>query len=456
MRKRYLIAGLTALLLGAWFFLPLILPELPLTKRPREYTLAAPPSAPPVSHVTLPVELPLAALEARLTREVDASFADRDSDFQAQRSGPLRLSAQGRVVQMSLPLSFRSRSGLDTKGSLIVHTRLSANIGADWQPQVSVRSTFDWTRKPKVKVLFFKMRVSSVVGRSIEKKLAELDADLAKRVSDALRLKPRAEHWWQGLHKPDLLAEAPPIWLTVEPQTFYFDPLRGDGRNLKIAVGIRAVLKTSVLTEPVPPPVKPVPRLERATAKDEGFVLHLPVVADYAGLRTRLRQELVGRKIELRRGAITPTDFTLYTSGRNLVIGVDFRGDAPGFWFDTRGTVYFIGEPHFNTDTRVLSIENFHFTRRLSNPLLSTASWVLQDSLREELRARLRWDLNERLRDGARELTAKLNQPMGSDLQLTGAVEDINLSGIRCRAQGILIGLETRGHLKVTLKAPTG
>ncbi|HXG29337.1 MAG TPA: DUF4403 family protein [Nevskiales bacterium] len=453
MRRRWLAGSLGLLALALWWGAPWLLPELTLTQQPREYADAAAAEPPPVSHVSLPVELPLAELDRRLAQEIDASLARKreDSDFRAWRSGPLRLQARSRVVSLTLPLSFSSHDGPNTKGSLVVTTRITADISADWEPRVSVKSSFDWTRKPKIKLLLFRVRVSGLVGRALRKKLAEMDTDLKARIETALRLEPRAEAWWQGLYEPMQLSDDPPAWLVVHPQALYFEPLSGDGENLRLMLGVRARLATRVAAQPPAHPPERLPPLQRATREDEGFALYLPVLADYRGLEAELREELAGRRIVLDRGAITPTDFRLYTSGRRLVIGVDFNGDAPGFWFDTRGTVYFTGEPRFDPQTRMLSIEQFGFTRRLNNPLLSIATWVLQDSLRTQMQRRLTWDLGERLREGALRLSEQLNQPLGKELRLSGAVEHLNLTGIECRAEGIHIGLEARGQLKVTL-----
>lgn len=440
-------------LLGAWWVLPSLLPDTALTEQPRSFVLPTQLPTAPTSHLSLPIELPLAELERRLTREVDSSLArSTKDDFEAHRSGRLRLRADPRGLTITLPLSFRSRSGPNTKGSLVVRTRVLADIAPNWQPRVSVSSSFDWTRKPKVKVLFFDMRVSGVVGRAIAGKLADLDADLAKRIRTALQLRPRAEKWWLGLHEPDLLSDSPPVWLSVKPRSFYVQPLGGDARTLRLGVGIRADLATSIAALPESNPAQALPPLARATDSDRGFALHLPTIADYGGLTARLRENLVGRKIQLERGSITPTDFELYTSGRDLVVGVAFRGDAPGILLDTRGTVYFTGEPRFDPATKILTIENFGFTRRLSNPLLTGASWVLQDSLRREIQHSLRWELGSKLQEGAQELTARLNQPFGDHLTLAGSVHHLNLTGIECAAEGIRLGLEVRGTLKVTLR----
>jgi hypothetical protein len=456
-QRRRLVATLVlALGLLLWLLLPMLLPDMALTQRPPEYAESVSTPDTPVSHISLPVELPLRSLEKRLTEELDASLARKreDSDFQAWRNGALRVQARGSEVLLSIPLHFKSSDGPDTKGSLVVHTRIKASIAPDWQPLVRVHSTFDWVKKPKTRLLLFKVRVSGVVGRALNKKLRELDADLRRKIESSLALKPRAQDWWDKLHQPDLLSKDPPIWLSVAPQSFYFESAGGDGENLRLLLGIRAKLATSVAHEPAPGALQPLPPLQAATEADEGFTIHLPVVADYRGLTDKLREELVGREIKLDRGAITPTDFTLYTSGRNLVVGIEFRGDAPGFWMDTRGTVYFTGEPRFDPQTRILEIENFQFTRRLTNPLLHTATWVMQDSLREKMQARLRWDLSERLQQGATELTERLNKPLGDDFQLSGNVEHLNLTRIECRMEGIQIGLEVRGQLKVSLAEP--
>lgn len=450
MRLVFVVVGVLGTL---WLLLPVLLPGLALTHRPVAYVDLVEEGAYPISHISLPVEVPLSVLEQRLTRELDASLAGKreDSDFKAWRSGKLRIHSDGHGMRIDIPLSFKSSAGPDTRGSLVVSTRINADFAPDWRPRVHVRSTFDWTKKPKVKLLLFKVRVSGVVGRQIGKKLHEWDNDLKQSVISALTLRPRAETWWQGLFVPDQITDDPPIWLSTEPQYLFYEPLGGDGKNLKLTLGLRARLSTSIARQPPAMPPRPLPEMQRATSEDSGFALHLPVLADYAGLARRMNEELSGREIQLERGAITPTGFTLYTSGRSLVVGIDFRGDAPGFWMDTRGTVFFTGEPRFDPSAQILRIENFQFTRRLNNPLVSTATWVLHDSLRQKMQERLVWDLRERLSDGARKLSGQLNQPLGDDLQMTGEVTQLSLTGIHCRLEGIQIGLKVRGHLKIGL-----
>lgn len=436
-----------------WLLLPLFLPGLALTQRPLAYTDPIEEKSNPVSHLSLPIELPLSTLEQKLSEELDTSLAKKreDSDFKVWRSGKVKVLADGQGMRLDIPISFKSSAGPDTKGSLIVHTRIAAAIAPDWQPRVQVKSSFDWTRKPKIKLVLFKVRVSGVVGRQVSRKLKEWDTDLRDSIVDALSLRSRAEKWWQGLFVPNRITDEPPIWLSVAPQSLYFDPLGGDGKNLRLTLGVRAQLSTSIARQPEAVPATPLPPMDRATPADEGFSLHLPILADYVGLAEKMHEEISGRAIQLEQGSITPTGFTLYTSGRSLVVGIDFDGDAPGFWMDTRGTVYFTGEPRFDPSEQILRIENFQFTRRLNNPLVSTATWVLQDSLRQKMQEKLVWNLRERLTEGASKLSGQLNQPLGDDLVLTGEVSQLSLTDIHCREQGIQIGLQARGRLKVGL-----
>jgi hypothetical protein len=452
------LSGFGVLILALWFALPMLMPEMALTQRPREFSEISADSEWPLSRVGLEVEVPLAELERRLAQDIDASLARerKDRDFRAWRSGALRLQQKGRALLLTLPLSFKSSAGPDTKGSLVVQTAIVADIAPDWRPRVDVVSRFSWTRRPRIRLLGVKLRVSGVIGRAISDKLRDLDTDLKAKIEAALTLKPRAQDWWRDLHQPRLLNEDPPVWLSVVPDSMYFEPPGANDRMLRLMLGVRARFSTSVAANPAPTPAVPLPDLERASAAaDRGFVLILPVLADYGGLTAKLHDKLVGRRIGLDRGTVTPTDFTLYTSGRNLVVGVGFRGDAPGFLLDTRGTVYFTGEPNFDPQTRVLRIDNFRFTRRLNNPLLTTASWVLQDSLREQMQQRLVWDLGERLQHGAHALSAQLNKSLGNDLQLKGEVMRLNLTGVECLAEGIRIGLEVRGRLRVVMAETT-
>jgi hypothetical protein len=173
------------------------------------------------------------------------------------------------------------------------------------------------------------------------------------------------------------------------------------------------------------------------------------VLLDYANLQAELKARLAGKRIHLKQGAITPRDFEVYTSGKNLIVGVTFNGDAPGLLLNTHGTIYFTGVPVFDPKTHILSIKDFNYTRQVDNILVHAATWVLQDSMRSQMQARMNWDLTPYVEKEKADSQNFLNKPLGKGFNMSGNLDDLNISDLQLQADGIVVGLVAQGKLAI-------
>ncbi|MCI0354714.1 MAG: DUF4403 family protein, partial [Acidobacteria bacterium] len=245
------------------------------------------------------------------------------------------------------------------------------------------------------------------------------------------------------------LRESPETWLSIAPRELFLEPIAADDTDVRLTLGISAVLTTHVGSRPPPVPLQALPPLRQTLPEQRGFDIRLPVRLNYQGLLAELRAAQTGREIRLERGSVTLRDFEAYTSGRDLVLGVRFKGDAPGWWWDTLGTVYFTGTPVYDADTRQLRVENFNFTRQVDNPLVGTASWVLQDSLRQYLSQQLVWDATEHILRAQERFNQDLNRSLGEGFQLWGEISHLNFEDLRAEAEGLAVNLRAGGELAI-------
>jgi hypothetical protein len=224
-----------------------------------------------------------------------------------------------------------------------------------------------------------------------------------------------------------------------------------DAKRVQLSFGLAGRLNTVVGKEPPPPAADPLPPLGGKVQNAGSFSIRLPALLEYSGIEEKLKSSLVGRRLQLPQGTIVPTDFSVYPSGDKLVLGVSFQGEGAGWWPDTSGTIYLAGKPAYDAATQLFRVEQFDFTRKLSNPVVAAAAWVLQDSLRDQLQQRLVYDLTETIDRAQSDLDVFLDRPLGDNLFMSGKVSDLAIAGIRLEKPGILIELETGGELTLEL-----
>jgi hypothetical protein len=201
-----------------------------------------------------------------------------------------------------------------------------------------------------------------------------------------------------------------------------------------------------------PPEAEPLPDLNIGPAPGNGVLLQLPVLLDYAGMTTVLEQRYLGKTLELPQGRIEFLKFKLYSAGKNLVLGALIKTQSSGLLLNTQGWLYLQGEPIYLAEAQQLQVENFAFTRQLDNPLISSASWVLQDSLRDQLGAALSYDLSADIDKTRSSMHARINRPIGDGFVMSGTVSELSLQGIQPRANDLLVLLRAGGNIAIASK----
>ncbi|MGB1580558.1 MAG: DUF4403 family protein, partial [Nevskiales bacterium] len=112
------------------------------------------------------------------------------------------------------------------------------------------------------------------------------------------------------------------------------------------------------------------------------------------------------------------------------------------------------GKPVIDMDKLQLRVENLSFTRQVSNPLISSASWILQDSLRSQLAQALTLDLGEAFAKARASIAERINRPIGEGFRLAGEIDRISIDHLQPRDEDLLILLNTQGHIAIHTTLP--
>jgi len=112
----------------------------------------------------------------------------------------------------------------------------------------------------------------------------------------------------------------------------------------------------------------------------------------------------------------------------------------------SRGTIYAVGEPYFDEETRILSIKNFDLDAGTRDGLIETAAWLVRPVLVNVLRENLEWELGaeiDKLTEEAHDIIA--SRALNDEFELRGTLKSSKFSGLRVTGQGIEIGLNIEG-----------
>lgn len=484
MRKLFIATALLLAVAGGLWMLGLGGHDI---TEPPAADIASPSSQPAaLSHIALPISIPLAELASYANQKIpEVLVKDREHKRYkkralgipitikgrftslVKRTGPVTVGRHGNLLELQAPLFFEMRfKGSDpfdpdvsSKGRVRLKLRLALGMNEDWQPTLKVYPRYQWLGKPRLKLGPFRLDAKDVLGEALEDRLEELARELEKDVRESAGLKANAAARWHELHQVRQLGgDDSPAWLMVDPQAAYFAPVQVTDTDLELQFALAARL-TTLVGEVLPPPVpKPLPALIIGPPPEQGFRIQLPVSLNYAGLEQELRQRYSGKPFSMEQGEVTPEDFRIYSAGDSLVLGAKLKARAPGKLLNSNGWVYLQGRPVYDNESRQLQVVDLDFTRRLDNWLVSGASWLLQENLREHLGQALHYDFSAKIEAAKASIDQRINRPVDDGFHMQGQVDDIRLGRIQTRAEDLLLLLDAAGQLAIStsLHAPQG
>ncbi len=466
-------AGIVLLLLAGYLIQS---PFRDITTPPVEQTRESAGLEPSLSYVSIPITLPLTAIRDYANREIPEVLVNKkehkkfnvrflgipttikgEVETVVVRRGAVQVSTQDDWLVLSIPLWFKAemdgKRALDpdakTRGEVTITARFQLDIDESWQPQLKAEAGYVWDKKPYLRMGPVKVRISSLIGEELEEKLDEAIRKLQDKVSHDMDLKKRAATRWYEMHQVRTLSSDLGAWLLVDPDAIYFPPIQYSPDSITIEFGMAAYLQTSVGNVPPPPVPEPLPELVNEEAPQKGFSIQLPVRFNYKGISERLNAELAGRTIALDQGELTAKEFRLYASENALVVAARISATSSGRLFNTHGWIYLTGEPRYDAEKHILYVDNLDFSRRVDNMLVSGATWVLQDRLRDLISKGLQYDLHDRIE--ALQLSANelLNRSLGEGFTLSGQLESLNLAYLVPQQQDLLLVLSGHGQLAI-------
>lgn len=370
----------------------------------------------------------------------------------AWERGPLELKLDGLTFEAATDLKYRMRAGM--RLPFFSGIRTIARVGTENPARMRLRFLSelalgeDWALRSKtrveptlvdaVKVMGMDMSgiVTAAMERSLARKMARLDRQVAARGD----LRPLATQLLEKLSRPRKLPGVG-AWLEMNPVGFGVSPLANQAGALAIRLQLRARPRLSFGAAPASPTTTLPPLAQVAADAPAGFRLALDAALPLAELRGRLMKAAQ----EGLPGAMAPSSIAVGAEAGAVTVDLDMDG-----W--VAGTLHLRGTPKLDPDAGVVTVPDLALEVESRSALASLANRLLAERLAANLRHRMRWDLGEEiatLRAGAR---AALTRSLGGGLGVDGEVEGLDVQDLEVGEDALRVTLVARGQARMTLQ----
>ena len=353
----------------------------------------------PISYVAGDITFKIPELERKINRALkpvlvsEETFEGKKGEawhLRVERTGPVKIQYANSRVTFSAPLQVWYTNPIGLKKNrkrrplcaLAVDFASPLTISSNWR--LATRSRFEnyrWIQRPTVRLLGIKVGVTKLAESLLEKRRGDIEVAIDKVVHSELRLDRYVDRVWRDMQKPLRISKKPEsIWIIPRPFSIAAAPVYGDRNRITVPLQIAFKVDTRIGPKPDSLVLEPLPRLLKRAKLPESSRLQVLARIPYADLNRVLTQAMNKQKINLVGGKILIDDATVYGGGRSLFVKMNVKGAV-------HGTLYFHGEPVYDTLTNTLRVQNLDFDVDTKERLFSTADWLLHDHLRDTLQS---------------------------------------------------------------------
>ncbi|MFK4507202.1 hypothetical protein ABIF81_002380 [Bradyrhizobium daqingense] len=461
-RSRMGMARLAALTLGA----------LPAVAFGADKPALGPDAATPLvttSRISATVEFGLPALAAAIERDIPKRLATIDERVNCvhrrvfifrvnancdvwgfvDRTSPVSLYGRGDRVFGSVSINgaaegqganrFTARIRGETEARATIEVEARPELRRDGSLQLNISDSFHWSEHPYLHVLGREFDLAPYVEPNIRTQLGRIRSR-ALAAARALDLHAKAEAAWRHAFEPVKIAEDPPIWLQLTPQTAAFAGVRADSKILWGSLELTGSAETVIGQQPPTVTPKGLPPLGTAVAEPGTFDVILPIRINYDTLKDKISQAMAAAPAQ----DTSVREVQVYPSSGKLVIGLRLAkssdtDSSAGQW------TYLSASPNVDTNAKTFSLGEVDLTTSSDDSQIRSAVQQLAAQLKNV--ANLDYGISyQNLLMAANE---RLTRPLKDGFRMEGRLGSARLEKVQLLSEGILIALHASGGLKI-------
>jgi hypothetical protein len=337
------------------------------------------------------------------------------------------------------------------KAKLDVVLELSTHIGIDDSWNITSETGYSYELKDAiVSVGPFHIDVENyvrpILNREIPKQIPKID----QKIRDTLDVKKYVEFAWRKMNQSILIYEKYGVWLHITPEKVYMTSFNNDEDSINVIAGVEAFIQTYIGEKPILRATEDMPSLEKVDEIENKFNIILPVLMNIDEAKNILSKNINGKKFKVRDDIeIKVLKSNLYGNGDNLVVVVKFAAKLPHRIFDTKGKVYFEGQPYYDAKTRSIKVKSFDYDANTKNVLAQSAAWMLHDNFLEAIHNKLEFPIGEQLSLAQNLFQKTINSDPIPGVDFTSKIQTIEIEGIYITDDMIMVNFLTSGTMNI-------
>jgi Domain of unknown function (DUF4403) len=334
---------------------------------------------------------------------------------------------------------FTARIRGDTEARATIEAEARPALRKDWSLELNFSDSFHWSEPPYLHVLGREIDLAPYVEPRIRSQLARVRSR-ALAAARRLDLQGKAAAAWRHAFEPIKLADEPPVWLQLAPQSAAFAGVRADAKVLSGSLELSGTAATSIGQQPAAVTPTALPSLGADVTEPGTFDVILPVRIGYDALKEKISQAIAAAPAQ---GA-SVREIEVYPSSGKLVIGLrtakasDTDPNA-GQWS------YLSGALKVDTANKTVGLADLEMSAAPDDSELASAMQQLVAQLKQAVNI----DYGISYQNLLIAANARLTRPLKDGFRMEGKLSSVSLDKVLLLADGATLALRASGELKI-------
>jgi len=291
--------------------------------------------------------------------------------------------------------------------------------------------------------LTFNIPIEEIMG-DINDQLKPLEASINSQINEELKkfqLKEEITKIWNSSHQNIPLEQ---FFLKVIPENLYFKNFTSTTSSLELQAGVGLLLNITTVQNDIP--IQPLPDLTVLDIDESGFLIDLPVDAEFSLISEELNAIYANQKYTYGSSWVRIKEITTY-GGKIAddvpVIAFDIEINGKIGWFKkVEGHLFFTAKPELDTEKNIVSLDDFELTVNSQNEIFNkSVQFLVNKFYYDDISKAAIYDFDNDLKNIKEQLKKELSSINVGDYEIKLNLEKISVDGVYITNN--LIGIET-------------
>ena len=333
---------------------------------------------------------------------------------------------------------FTARIRGQTEARATIEAEARPALRKDWSLDLNFSDSFHWSEAPYLHVLGREVDLAPYVEPRVRTQLARVRSR-ALAAARKLNLRDKAAAAWIHAFEPMKLADEPPVWLQVTPQSAGFAGVRANDKVLSGSLELSGTALTSIGQQAASVAPTPLPSLGTDVAAPGTFDVILPVRIGYDAIKDRISQAIAAlpaQDTKLR-------EVQVYPSTGRLVIGLRLANTSDsdpnaGQWS------YLAAALKVDDGNKSIGLGDLDVALRDGGQTDTTLQQIIA-----QLKQAVNIDYGVSYQNLLMAANQRLTRPLKDGFRMEGKLSSIQFDKTLLLADGMTLALRASGELKI-------